>query len=100
MKIQSLETTFLSDPNLSKFQDNLINFTNQFLPLIFLKGNLLENVSLTTTAIKLEHKLGTNPLGYLIMSQNTNAVIYSTAKDQNFLTMQSSANVVVSVWIF
>lgn len=66
----------------------------------FLRGNLIEGVALTTTASKLEHKLGVSPLGYIIVSQSANAVVYSSAKDENFLTLQSSASVTINIWVF
>lgn len=100
MKIQALETTFLSDPNLSKFQDNLINFSNQLMPLLFLKGNLISAAALGTSPVKIAHKLGVTPLGYLILEQNANAVIYITSKDKDFITFQASATVVANIWIF
>ena len=66
----------------------------------FLKGNLIEGVSLSTTATQLEHKLGLTPLGYIIVSQSASASIFTTAKDQNFLTLQASASVTVNIWVF
>jgi hypothetical protein len=61
---------------------------------------LVEKVSLTTTPKKVEHKLSTSPLGCIVVSQDANAVIFQTAKDENFITLQASAAVTVNIWVF
>lgn len=100
MKIQQLERIHQGDSVQSRFQDNINNFTNQFMMNPFLKGNFIEGIALTTSASQIEHKLGISPLGYIVTSQSANATVYSTAKDQNFLTLQASGNVTVSIWVF
>jgi hypothetical protein len=100
LKILPLERTQLSETSQARLQDNITNFTIQFLDCPLLKGRMIESVALTTSAQKIEHKLGVTPVGYLITSQSANSVIYSTAKDQNFLTLQASTNVIVNIWVF
>ncbi len=65
-------------------------------------GQLLESIPLSGIAKRVAHKLGRKPLGWIIVNQDENATVYSSqdAKPELFLTLTSSADVVVSLWVF
>lgn len=65
-------------------------------------GSLITDIDLSTTAIRVEHKLGRKPLGYIVVRQNANAVVYEQDEERQdlFLNLRSSATVRVSLWIF
>ena len=65
-------------------------------------GTLLRDIDLTTTAKRIEHKLGRAPLGYIIVRQNANSTVFEQSETRKdiFLNLQASAAVTVSLWIF
>ncbi len=67
-----------------------------------ISGYVLENVDLTTSAARIEHKLGRAPLGYIVVRRDANAVVYEQEEERPdlFLNLVSSASVRVSLWIF
>jgi len=79
----------------------LEDFFTQIETNPLLKGNLLEDISLsasTTTVVR--HKLNIIPKGYIIVSQSQPASIYLQDKDSTTLTLYSSADVTVSLYVF
>lgn len=68
-------------------------------PLI--QGNLIPNVSLVTGANVINHLLGRQQVGWMIVDQNSSAAIYRSKPFNNLtLTLTSSAPSVVNVWCF
>lgn len=100
MNIQPLESVYISEPATSRLQDNVINFTNQLTANPFINGRLIGDIALSVTPKLIEHKLNTTPQGYLIAGQNSSAVIYSTSKDDKFITMVSTIDVIATIWVF
>lgn len=102
MFLQSLKRLFFDDNVMARFQDNITDYTEQFSQIKFLKGNLIEDVTIATSATNIEHKLGVKPMGYLIVKQNANATIYNieSSTDDKFLSLQASASVKISIWVF
>jgi hypothetical protein len=90
---------------LKQVQENTEQALESLLNNPILNGVLLRSVQLTTGSPSLvEHKLGRKPLGYLVTKRNANATIYDTettsVAEQNFLKLNTSANVTVDLWIF
>lgn len=102
MFIQSLKRLFFQDNTLSRFQDNLTEFTEQFTQNRILKGNFFEDITIGTSATFIEHKLGVKPMGYFIAKQTANATIYNieSQTDDKFLALQATASVKISIWVF
>jgi hypothetical protein len=66
----------------------------------FLHGQLL-SVTVGTSPTEIGHTLGRVWQGYLVLSQNANAVIWApSAPSATSLTLQSSAAVAVKLWVF
>lgn len=65
-----------------------------------LDGVLLENVSLGAGNTKVPHKLDRNLKGFVIVDRSNAATIYRVTKDDKFLTLNSSAAITVSIWVF
>jgi len=90
------------EDDVAKLQERLQEF---FVPLVsnpMLDGNLLQNVALTTSEKKVEHGLGRAPIGWIVVKQSANAVIWQPNSDLSgvFLNLQASAAVTVSLWVF
>lgn len=66
----------------------------------FLHGQQI-SVDIGTSATEIAHTLGRVAQGYLVLSQNANAVIWApAAATSTSLTLQSSAAVAVKLWVF
>ena len=84
----------------SKMQDNSEQFNNQLQRVPFLNGNRIQSQTITTSTVRVEHKLGREPLGYIITSQSADARIWKVSQDELFLTLDASASVVIDLWVF
>ncbi len=68
-------------------------------PLV--NGRLIEDISLTTGNNVINHKLGRKQRGYIITSQDGIATIFKANDFNNLtLTLTSSADVMISLWVF
>ncbi len=66
-----------------------------------IQGNLISNVSLITGANVINHKLGRNQVGWMVVDQQASASIYRSQPLNNLtLTLVASAPAVISVWCF
>jgi hypothetical protein len=67
-----------------------------------ISGSLLTDISLSTAARRIEHKLGRKPLGYIVVKRDANAVIYDEDEQRQdlFLNLIASADVTISLWVF
>lgn len=67
-----------------------------------LDGILIEDVALTTSATNVNHKLNRVPIGWIVVNNNANAVVYSSAASlpKQYLTLTASASCTVSLWVF
>lgn len=106
----------MGDQSLTRLQDNLNNFTNQFSDCPFLKGRMLTTIDtngketiaipLTATLTSFAHKLSVPPVGYLITFKSADAVVYGSAfprssdSDKDFIKLQASSDVTVNIWVF
>lgn len=77
---------------------------NPLLKNAVLQGILLKNVSLTTGANSVNHKLGRKLQGWMLTRVRAAATIYDTQDANSMpeltLTLNSSANVVVDIYVF
>lgn len=85
-----------------RMQDSIEKSLNGLVQSSIVSGTLLKDISLSGTAKRVEHKLNREPLGYIIIRQNANAVIFEQdeVRKDIFLNLQASANVTVSLWVF
>lgn len=86
--------------NTDKLQSNSEQNFNQIGKVPFMTGNRLTSVAIVTTTTKVEHKLGRNPLGYIITKQDANSVIWQVSQDDLFITFDCSSNVTIDLWVF
>lgn len=97
-KIQS------QDDVLNRVQDQIEVSFQELGRTEILDGVLLRNVSLTTGANDIEHKLDRTVRGWFLTRKRANADVWDTqdnnARPTKFLTLQASADVVVDIWAF
>lgn len=75
----------------------------QGLPSIsILNGTQLDGIQLSTSPLRVSHKLGRQPLGYIVVKRNANATVYDADDSQPtlFLNLTASASVTVSLWVY
>ena len=67
-------------------------------------GVLLKNITLATGTNTINHKLGRNLQGWFIVRQRAAGTVYDTQDTNKFpaltLTLQSSANISVDLYVF
>jgi hypothetical protein len=95
-----LKTVNTSDKNLQLIQD----YVNQALTAIqlstFQGGVLLADVALTTAGTQVVHTLGRTPKVCFPVLMNADSRVWVTASDSKTVTLDCSANVTVSLWVF
>lgn len=106
MRIKPLYNINVQENDLSasveRLKDSVYKTVSSIVQSQIIAGDLLANIDLDTTAKRIEHKLGRKPLGYIVVSQDANAVVYRQPEDREdmFLNLAASAAVNVSLWIF
>lgn len=89
--------------------NQVINFiTESFAQLLadcpILRGVLLEDVNLTTSDTLVNHTLTRVPIGYLVVSKDANAAVYTSStsnlRPKEQLILKASATVEVDLWVF
>lgn len=92
------------DRELQQVQFNIEQAVAPFIKSPILNGRLETSINLTSGDNKIEHKLGRKIIGYIIVSQSASIDIYDnipTSTDgEKYLTLNSSANAVISAWFF
>ena len=99
MMVDTFKRLFIGDSTLSRFQDNVTTWAAQFEPCPFLIGVSIETTIGTSNTV-INHKLQKTPQGFLILSQNANAVIWQISSDDQTITLRASASVGVKIWVF
>lgn len=84
--------------------DSFEKSVGSIIPVEIINGNLLQSIALTTDISRIPHKLDRKLLGYIIVRQNANAVIYdqqdAETNPEIYLALKASAPVTISVWVF
>ena len=87
---------------LNRVQDNMSLFADALVKIPLLDGILVKDVALGTTEVRVNHTLGREPQGWIIVKKNAAADIYessSTLADR-YLSLTATATVTASIWIF
>lgn len=77
-----------------------------FLPLLkvsILDGRLIEDIEVTTSQVVVNHGLGRELRGWILVDKNANARVWrvnSTTNPTRELHLDSGATVTVSLWVF
>lgn len=89
------------DEVLNRIQAELQRALNPVLTCPLLNGVPVGPVALASGVPKeVNHGLGRLPLGYLITGLNANVVVWSPAATKMTITLTSSADCTVSLWVF
>jgi hypothetical protein len=85
-------------------QDKIREYFSQISQIPFMNGVQIENVTLASGDNTIYHGLKRPVVGYFILSQSAAATIYdkinSSSERKEKLILNSSASVVISLWVF
>lgn len=100
-KLQRIQT---GDRVLNMIQDNVSNILDPYSSKEILQGQILQKVRLTTGTNIVPHNLNRTLIGWFLVRQRASATIYDTqdaqTNPQTFLSLVSSANVTVDIYVF
>lgn len=105
MSIKDLKKISPTTEELARMQSNLENWAASVQKSGLSNGVLLSGILLNSSIVNnIEHKLGRQLQGWIVVGQNVNAQIWDN-QDANtfktkFLALRSSANVTVNLWVF
>jgi hypothetical protein len=98
-KVRGLRT-FDGSEEMNRLQSNLDSALSPVLGSLIVDGIQLSGLDLSTTATKINHKLGRLPQGWIVVDKNADARVWSTAKTKSTLTLTASATCTVSLWVY
>lgn len=84
----------------AKLQTRLNEFFTQFIDNPLLNGVLLKQIELDTTAVNVDHKLGRECQGWIIINKNADANVWQTGATKSAITLKANVGVVVDLWVF
>lgn len=84
----------------AKLQTRLYEFFTQFTDNPLLNGVLLKNIELTTSNVNVNHTLGRECQGWIVINKNANADIWQTDASKSIITLRATAAVKVDLWVF
>jgi len=105
MAIKRFKKLNTSDRDQNLIQDNIEDAINSIVLTAFLNGNTLENVALVTGQDNsIAHKLGKKLQGWVVIGQDTAAVVYDNQSANNTpsltLLLKTTVNCTVKLYVF
>jgi hypothetical protein len=103
VSVKAFKKTGIADTSIAKFQENVDNAFQPILASPILDGNLLSGVQLSSTATLVEHKLGREARGYLVVGRLGNVNVWNSAVNpapKKFLVLLAASSVQVDLWVF
>lgn len=93
------------DRIVNQIQDNVEQVLSPLLRALISDGRLIENILIETgTPKSINHGLGRKLRGWMVTSKNSNADIWDSQSTNKLssktLILNSSANVIISLWVF
>lgn len=98
--LQQFRKLKVKDREVDSLQQNVGLILNQITKKPLVDGELLANVILPSGSFRLNHKLGRQPLGWIICDIDDNVTVYREEWDSNTITFNASGPVTLSLWVF
>lgn len=73
---------------------------NQIAAVPMLQGNAVSATLVASKPQAINHLLQRQPQGWFLIDNTADAVVWRTAWNQSTLTLESSANTTISLWVF
>ena len=97
--IRSFRKLGASD-ELNKVQDNIEYALGPVFGSAIIDGVLLPNVALQAGLNVVDHKLGREPRGWILVSPQANESVWSTGQSRSSLQLNASGVITTSLWVF
>lgn len=88
------------DRNLQRVQNQLLPPLTALLRNPLLDGYILKDVAIAATSTGVSHGLGRNPLGWIVISNDTLATVREDSRTTTTLNLTASAACTVDLWVF
>lgn len=101
--LKKFRTVRLNEVDESLFQDNVSDYLSQLDNKPQLDSVIIPNINLSTNPLAISHGLGRTWVGWQLINQNTNTVVWSPSSAVNnnlFLTLEAGASCTVSILVF
>lgn len=100
--ISNIRKTRTEDRGLQVVQDSVFQCLETIRRKEILDGRRIKDVYVdSSTPTEVAHGLGRPLIGWLVISKNANANLWQTTSDEeSILTLNTSADVTVSLWVF
>ena len=99
--MKSLKKIASDDRAVNQLQENMEQAINPVLKSQIIDGIIIKDVEvLTGTPKTINHLLGRAITGYAVIKRNASSQIWDSANDKRTLTLNSSANVTINLWVF
>lgn len=86
--------------DIDELLDNLAEALEPVLGQANLKGRIIEDVVIGTSATVVNHRLGRTPIAAIPVLKNADARVWWTAKGNRTITLVASAEVTANLWVF
>jgi hypothetical protein len=99
MKLEKIQT---ENQDLTRIQYNIAKAYDTLGEVPLNAGRLIENVALSSTAVSIEHKLGREFRGWIIVRTNANQTVWESTQlaPKTLLKLVASGSVTVSLFVF
>lgn len=102
--IPSFRRINVKDKDLRLVQDSVDKVFNVLLEKDILDGRLIKNIGLSSTPVSIDHKLGREVSGWILVRNSADARVWddqaSNTLPSTSLILVASAITVVSIWVF
>ena len=89
------------EKNIARIQENIGQAIDIIVDKAIIDGILIKDISLVTGSVNIiSHKLNRKPLGYIVVKRDAESTIWDTSSNTKVISLNCSANVTVSIWIF
>lgn len=98
--IKPFQKVRTQDKELMQLQNSLSRVFLDLLGLEILNGRLIEDVEVTTSQVTVNHGLNRELKGWIVVKKNADRRVWQTDITATTLTLDASATVTVSLWVF
>lgn len=87
--------------DLTMVQTSIADTLDKVTNVQLIDGNILSNLVLPSLSRRsFQHKLGRKIIGWILIDNIANSNIWKISSDNNFITLESNSDTIVSIWVF
>ena len=100
----AFKKVYTNDFEAQKLQDNVAGEFQRINSTPFQSGIFVRGIDLSTSDVKVEHKLGRTPLGYIVTERSAGETVYKSTtantKPELFIILKATGAVTVDLYVF